>query len=46
MIVLVLALVAGLVALIALFRSQGQSLEAWGVLALAVALALANGIHL
>ncbi len=42
MIVLVLAIVAAILAAIALFRSQGQSLEAWGVLVLAVALLVPN----
>ncbi len=38
MIVLALAVVAAVLAGVALIRSHGESLEAWGVLALAVAL--------
>lgn len=42
MIVLIGAIVAAVIAVVALVRSQAQSLEAWAVLVLAAALVIAN----
>jgi hypothetical protein len=43
-IVLALLLLAGLLGAVDIFRSHGQSLSAWGVLVLAVALLIDKGI--